>query len=386
MRLLLRHFAVALSIVALAVPVALGAQDCNNPPRGFGNEWAQQYAAWCQRCGGQVTGSGPGIGCKPGPNWGGGNSSSGSGSGGSSNSAALAAQAEQEAAARKEREDRERLQKEQEEAEARRRKFQEEQAALTQKIKGAAEVGLEPRGVPTANPIPVGPEVVDLRHLDPDRPIVVDPNVVKGKPRVFPAQVPLKTLENPNYKKGFESLMAGTPLVALSYFNEARKELPGEIMVGHALGLTQDIIRLRRERAESDILRRAEEEAARGYAAWLRGDFGAALEAYTRASTLAPQEARFEEAEDLVLHWEQWRQSLAAPMAPEAKAKAEKAFRVASSAILPLQRGDLVGAKMLFREALKLKPGDPNIRAALATVEASEAAGRERQKAMEPQR
>jgi len=385
MRLFLRCLVGVLVFAACAASRPTVAQDCSKPPQGFGSAWAAEYAKWCQGCGGQVTGSGPGIGCKPGPNWGGA-SGTGSGSGGSSNAAALASQAEQEAAARKDREEREKLQKEQEEAEARRRKFQEEQEELTQKIKGAAEVGLEPRGVPPTAPRPLDSSVVDLRHLDPDRPIVVDPNVVKGKPRVFPAQVPLKTLENPNYQKGFESLMAGTPLVALSYFNEARKELPDDLMVGHALGLTQDIIRLRRERAESDILRRAEEEAARGYAAWLRRDFGTALEAYTRASSLAPREARFEEAADLTLHWEQWRQSLAGPMTPEAKARAEKAFRVASGAVLPLQRGDLAGAKTLLKEALKLKPGDPNIRAALASVEGSEVAERERQKAMQPQR
>ena len=389
MRPSLRCLVLALSVAALAASWVTAAQDCNSPPQGFGSAWASQYAAWCQNCGGTVTGSGPGIGCNPGPNWGRGNSGSGagSGSGSASNSAALAAQAEQEAADRKKRENDDKLQKEQEEAEARRRKFQEEQESLTKKIKGAAEAGFEPRGVSLPNQSPVDASVVDLRHLDPDRPIVVDPNVVKGKPRVFPAQVPLKTLENPNYKKGFESLMAGTPLVALSYFNEAKKELPGDLMVGHALGLTQDIIKARREKAESDIERRALEESVRGYAVLQAGDLETAMACYSRASGLMPlDQSYYDESHALIRQLYEANLATGGPKSAQQKAQKMKAREVARGSILALQRGDCAGAARILKAALVLSPGEPTLGAMLHKVQGLEEAQKTRDKSMGPQR
>jgi len=387
MRLSLRHLVSVLALAACAASWPTAAQNCSAPPSGSGSDWAEQYAAWCRSCCGTVTGSGPRIGCDKGSNWGCGNPGGSSGPGTTSNSAALAAQAEREAAARKERESNERLQKEQAEAEARRQKFQEEQEGLTRKIKGAAETGFEPRGVSPASPTPVGADVVDLRHLDPDRPIIVDPNVVRGKPRVFPAQVPLKTLENPNYKKGFESLMAGTPLVALSYFNEARKELPDDLMVGHALGLTQDILRARRENAESDIRRRALEEATRGFAALQAGDLDTALACYGRASGLVPAEASYyDECHELT---RQLREADHAPSARDAAQRAQKmrkAREVARGAILALQRGDCEGARRLLSAALVVCPDEPTLRVMLHRVEGLEEAEKTREKSMEPRR
>ena len=50
-----------------------------------------------------------------------------------------------------------------------------------------------------------GSSVVDLRclGLDPNKPIVLDPHVVRGQERVFPAQIDPATFENANYNNGF---------------------------------------------------------------------------------------------------------------------------------------------------------------------------------------
>jgi len=44
------------------------AQDCNQPPQGFGNEWWERYAQWCSACCG--TPNRGTTSCSPGTNWG----------------------------------------------------------------------------------------------------------------------------------------------------------------------------------------------------------------------------------------------------------------------------------------------------------------------------
>lgn len=375
--------------MGLAAPRLVLAQDCSHAPQGFSGDWARTYAAWCQSCCGTVTGAGSGIGCSPGPNWGNpgncnGSSSSGPSSG-NSGAAAAAQQAEQDAALIRQKEAQERADKEAAEAEARKKKFQETQQETASQIRGVnfdqSDIRVSGQG-----DVPLDSSVVDLRHLDPDRPIYVDPNVVKGKPRVFPAQAPLQTLNNANYQKGFDALKAGTPLVALSYFNQAQKELPDDLLVHHAMGLTKDIIRVRRERAEEAIQRRATEEAANAYYAFLGGDDSTALACINRANGLDPTNQPIADAAHFMMLWAQGQQGKAGAQGPQQKALLEKAHKIAGSCYLPVVRGDYAGAQRVLKAALALAPNDPNIRACLHMIEGFDLAQKEREKAMQPLR
>jgi hypothetical protein len=52
---------------AMSSPAVL-AQNCSNPPTGFGGSWWSAYAKWCTDCGGVPNASN--MSCNPGSNWG----------------------------------------------------------------------------------------------------------------------------------------------------------------------------------------------------------------------------------------------------------------------------------------------------------------------------
>jgi len=140
----------------------------------------------------------------------------------------------------------------------------------------------------------LGASVVDLRclGLDPDKPISVDPNVTKGKERVFPAQIDPKTFENANYNKGFEALMrfdAASAAAAVQYFKKAQKERPKDPMVRNGLLLAQDIYkaRLKKEKEKNDQAR-ATYLTLQSYAAMMMGDMEKAKDFITQARKLDP--------------------------------------------------------------------------------------------------
>lgn len=93
--------------------------------------------------------------------------------------------------------------------------------------------------------------VVDLRHLDPNKPIAVDPNVVKGKERVFPVQPDPATFENANYNKGFDALRNDDSNSALRYFENAKKERPNDPLIRNALSLAQDLVKVHEKKEQS---------------------------------------------------------------------------------------------------------------------------------------
>jgi hypothetical protein len=129
-----------------------------------------------------------------------------------------------------------------------------------------------------------GSAVVDLRclGLDPDKPIAVDPHVVRGQERVFPAQIDPATFENANYKKGSEAMMRRTFSVqdamdAVAYFKAARLQRPNDPLVRNSLLLAQDIVKARQQTAAEK--EKADEDSAmytcltlEGYAALEAGD------------------------------------------------------------------------------------------------------------------
>jgi hypothetical protein len=62
----IRFFGAACILCVL--PGIASAQDCSNPPRGWGSSWWRQYEQWCRDCGGTPN-SGT-TSCTPGANWG----------------------------------------------------------------------------------------------------------------------------------------------------------------------------------------------------------------------------------------------------------------------------------------------------------------------------
>jgi tetratricopeptide (TPR) repeat protein len=182
-------------------------------------------------------------------------------------------QRQQEAERQRQRELEEQLKREEEKAKRRHEEFERNRQEALKQIKGIAENELELKGTdvealglkeaPTSSPNcncewgNMGSSVVDLRclGLDPNKPITVDPHVVRGQERVFPAQIDSATFENTNYNKGFEALMhfdVASAATAVEYFKQAQKERPNDPLVRNALMLAEDILKARKQKEKDD--------------------------------------------------------------------------------------------------------------------------------------
>ena len=141
-------FAGTLLIVFLysLFPQTSSAVDCNNPPRGFGGDWARKYRVLCESCGGRYNSSNQS--CTPGSNWGGGSSS---GSPSYDYEAERRRQEEErrrreEEERRRQRELEEERKREEEAARIRQEKFEREKQEALKGMKGIEEGGLGLKG------------------------------------------------------------------------------------------------------------------------------------------------------------------------------------------------------------------------------------------------
>lgn len=300
----------SLFVPLVILPSISLAVDCSNPPSGFGGSWARAYKNWCESCGGTYSSSGPS--CIPGPDWGGTPSYQ---QPQYDYEAERQRQEEEhqrqlEAERQRQREIEEQRKKEEEEAKRRQEEFERNKQEALKSMKGITEgelglkgsdadglglkdigdtgtsgLGLKDVQTPASKTQSRKTEcewgnmdssVVDLRclGLDPNKPIAVDPWVVKGKERVFPAQIDPKTFENVNYNKGFEALMrfdAASAAAAVKYFKEAQKERPNDPMVRNGLLLAQDILKARQKK-EKDNQAKAAYFILQSYASLMTGD------------------------------------------------------------------------------------------------------------------
>jgi hypothetical protein len=140
----------------------------------------------------------------------------------------------------------------------------------------------------------LGTSVVDLRclGLDPDKPIAIDPHMVRGQQRAFPAQIDPATFKNANYNKGYEALMRTTFSVkdamdAVAYFKAAQLQRPNDPMVRNGLLLAQDILKGRQQKEQEDK-QRAMQSLYHGLAALATGDPATASDSVRRAGKLDP--------------------------------------------------------------------------------------------------
>lgn len=197
--------------------------------------------------------------------------------------------------------------------------------------------------------------VVDLRclGLDPNKPISVDPNVVRGKERTFPVQPDPKTFENVNYNKGFEALMRLTFSIkdakdAIAYFKQAQKERPNDPMVRNGLLLAQDILKGRQQKEQDDKFWSAN-YTLRGYAALMMGDNAKAKDYIAQARKLDPNndEVKFVESVAKI------------DSGPESTHPGRKdAYRFVANSLVSISKRDIPAAISMLEAAQRLQPED----------------------------
>ena len=245
-------------VVFLLISSEAFAQSCNSPPSGsYGPAWARQYESWCRGCCGIFSMSGGNPTCSPGTNWGcRGQGSPGISSpmgGGLYQSSYQLGQAlgkvifgdPQEEARRRARAEIEARQRNQEmmgsldqmskqrvqsedqmlrnaEEQARRLEDQRRKDTLSA-LKGLPKTNdLAPKpataffglpGNPQKNPTPpIDSSVVDLRHLDPNSPITVDPNALGENQRGSEKQKDVLKVDCERGKATRDRLAAGLPV------------------------------------------------------------------------------------------------------------------------------------------------------------------------------
>jgi hypothetical protein len=272
------------------------------------------------------------MSCTPGPNWGRQTDNQPSGNSAANSAAAAAAEADEaervrelEIEQQRQQEFEAQIEREKKEAKRRQEEFERKKQEALSSMKGIAEgeLGLNGAGAgdfglknlgdtntsglkdapnssaslststakkPECQWGDQGSSVVDLRcmGLDPDKPIVLDPHVVRGQERVFSAQVDPATFQNANYNKGFEALMrfdVASAAAAVQYFQQAQLERPNDPLVRNALLLAQDILRARRQKEQEDKAK-AMQSLYHGVAALMMGDVRTASESVERARKL----------------------------------------------------------------------------------------------------
>ena len=244
--------------------------------------------------------------------------------------------------------------------------FERDKEATLRSMKGVGGGELELKGIDST--------VVDLRHLDPDRPITVDHNVVKGRERRISAQVSLETLNNENYKKGCQAMLNLDPETARLYYLAAQKERPGDPLVRAHILLAGDLIKLHRKT-------RAFEPISNGLDSIRQGDYEEALAQFKQAHAAYPQYQVLrvwkKEMEDLNGHLNQ----IAAiqNMTPDAKALQREAIVVAGPGIYAAIMKDYKTAAALLKEVEKAYPASDLIKGLASYADAklkNEAAGK----------
>ena len=321
-RLLCLLAVVGLMAVLSSIPAL--AQNCSNPPHGFGSAWWQSYAKWCTDCCGKPDAAS--LSCNPGTNWGCKNKAPVISPGYDVEAERERQQAERQREEEEfQRQEEERHRREAEDAQRRQEQFERDKQEALQDMGGiSGELGLKGedaggnyglKGVgdtandglkdAVASPTKTtecewgdqGPSVVDLRclGLDMNKPIVLDWHVARGQQRVFPAQIDPATFQNANYNQGFEALMRTTFSVkdamdAVAFFKAAKLERPNDALVRNALYLAEGILGARQQK-EEEIKREAEQELYHGVAALVTGDVRTANDSIERAKKLDSADA-----------------------------------------------------------------------------------------------
>lgn len=396
-------------------PYNASAVDCNSPPSGSGGSWERAYKEWCESCCGTFSGSGPRSRCDPGPNWGCGQQGSQGSSGPSYDYEAERQRQEAEwqrqleAERQRQRELEEQRKREEEEERRRQEEFERNKQEALKSMKGIAEgelglkgadaggfglkgigdtdtgsLGLKEVTTSAGTDQPkkadcewgnMGPSVVDLRclGLDLNKPVSVDPNVSKGKERVFPAQIDPATFKNINYNRGFEALMrfdVASAAQAVKYFEQARKERPKDPMVRNGLLLAQDIHKARQQK-EKDNQAKAACFILQSYASMMMGDILNARDYIAQARQFDPSNnnAKFVQSLTNV-------DMGAAATYPKRK----EAYQLVAGSLVSIYKQHYPIAIDMLEVAQRLQPGDKFIGMFLREMRTYESAMRKSEK------
>jgi tetratricopeptide (TPR) repeat protein len=264
--------------------------------------------------------------------------------------------------------------KEQEEAKRKREEFEKTKQDVLKNMKGIAENGLGLKDVRTTDSLglkgigdakvgtvglkgigdsgsrpSVDATTVDLRHLDPNKSITVDPNVVKGQQRVFPVQTDPETLQNANYNKGFDAILRGDPASAVRCFEQAGKERPGDPLVHNALLLAEGLVKVYQQKD-----RAAMKLAGGALDAVAHDDYDDAIRILKQAQAISPDNPNIADTLRFV---------------QGVKAKDDSAIRYAANACKFVKPGEYDTAIGILKHAQTISPNNPNIADTLRYVQ-----------------
>lgn len=347
--------------ISASLPRLTHAVDCSSPPAGLGASWAYQFRNWCLACGGTFY---DGPRCEPGSNWGGRQSAP------PTISPSYTPPPDYEAERRRQEENRKLKAEYEAEKQRKQEEFDDAKKKTMKILKGidSGDPGLKGAGKDTGHglkgvtePAPhKDPAVVDLRHLDPNRPITVDPNVVKGNERKIPVQISEKTLQNENYRKGIDAIIAGDPSAAVQYFKKTLTQLPDDLLVKNALAFAEDLAKLRVGKTKENLAR---SEANKGITALYEGDYITSIKLLESAIKLDPNEKTYrqdlasvkkmKEATALRFHLEE--------QAEKRALLDKKHHELASNTLMAIQRSDFGTALLILEEMLSAEPDNKNL-------------------------
>lgn len=396
-------------LVLISIPDISIAIDCSRAPAGFGGSWARAYKNWCESCGGIYSSRGPT--CTPGANWGVGSPYRQPSYDYEADRRRQEEEERQriEAERRRQEEIEEQRTREEEEVRRRQQQFEMSKQNALKSMKGITEGELDLKGVdaeeltikdfrneapgtlemknispPDVSASPnkmncewgnMGSSVVDLRclGLDPDKPVAVDPHVVKGKERAFPVQIGPETFKNINYNKGFNALKrfdAASAAQAIKYFEQARKERPNDPMVRNGLYLAQDIYKARQQK-EKDDKAKASYFTLQSYACLMMGDTINARNYIQQARQLDQSENRAKFVESLAKI--DWGETSTSP-------NRRQAYQLVSGGLVSIYKQHYAVALDMIEAAQHLQPEDRFINAFLQEMRKYESTVRERER------
>lgn len=202
---------------------------------------------------------------------------------------------------------------------------------------------------------PVDASTVDLRHLDPNKPIIVDPNVVAGRLRAFCPQVGACYPAGADYDLAFQEIGKGDPAKALAYLKKAAAENPGNPLVTAATGFAEDLLKVRRAEEIKKKQDLAFAKSAEGVVALRLGNVEKAAEYFNEAERLDPQDKGIRNAAGYArtLARQKW---------------SDDAYRMADKSLVPIMRKDYTSARQILEQANLIFPENQNLRELLSEV------------------
>jgi tetratricopeptide (TPR) repeat protein len=204
------------------------------------------------------------------------------------------------------------------------------------------------------------PSVVDLRHLDPNKPVTVDGSAIKGTTKLNMAD---KAFKNPNYLKGFDILINGDSDAAIACFEKVIKDMPDNILVRDSLELAREA---KNEKDSKDKDSAALEVAIKGAkTAVFDKDYEKGLAILKKANAINPAN---EGIRDAMKYIEGVVSGMKRAKKEDGRVNEIKAVKIAAECLPSIEVRDYKGALKILQEAHFVKPDDAQINDLIETV------------------